>query len=72
MTFANEQRAHRCAIVLTAYSRHNDLRENLIDLLADAMHWCKRTQHDFAAILDAASQHYAVEIAEAEDEGRMS
>ena len=39
MTASNQQRADRCEQAITAYSDDDDFT-NLVDFLADAMHWC--------------------------------
>ena len=36
--------------------------ENLIDLLADAMHWCDLNGESFEALRRVAYQHYLTEI----------
>jgi len=38
--------------------------ENLIDLLADAMHWCRANALDFEELLRIAEGHYQTEIVE--------
>ena len=49
-------RCHRIDLALAAYS--DDEPSNLIDLLTDAMHWCRMNGHDFAALLGTASMHF--------------
>ncbi len=39
MTPSNQQRADRCQQAITAYSDDDD-HSNLVDFLADAMHYC--------------------------------
>ncbi len=39
MTLSNRERADRCQQAITAYS-DDDSFTNLVDFLADAMHWC--------------------------------
>jgi hypothetical protein len=62
-----DRRVERCDKALSAYG--NDLSEsNLIDLIADAMHWCKANVCDFDAVLETARSHFG---AETSDEGRL-
>jgi hypothetical protein len=50
------QRIERCDRAIVAYN--DDLPElNLIDLLADAMHWCQAKGQDFEATLAMARTH---------------
>ncbi len=60
----NEDRAMRFAEILPLYPE--DERTNLIDLLADAMHWCNLSETDFADILRVARMHFEAERDEAE------
>jgi hypothetical protein len=59
----NLQRSHRFAAALMALSdRYDpDIRITLIDLLADARHWCDRTGKSFALFGRQAYQHYLAE-----------
>jgi hypothetical protein len=68
----NERRAARADKAITAYG--DDLKEsNLIDLLADAMHWCDGNREDFHFILAQACRHYIHELNNAQqDERRLS
>ncbi len=56
----NSRRVARCHAVLRDYL-DIDPRTNLIDLLADARHWCDRYRHDFAQLDRIAYQHYLAE-----------
>jgi len=68
MTLTNEQRAERCGKALADYS-NDDSCTNLVDWLADAMHWCDCNGHDFADVMDSAFMHFNAEIAEAAEQG---
>jgi hypothetical protein len=60
-----QERATRCQQALTAYSRA-DTETNLVDFLADAMHWCHLNGHSFDDALDTAvmdSFHDALDTA---------
>ena len=46
MTPSNQQRANRCQTMLAAYG-DDMIESNLIDFLADAMHWCDANSGDF-------------------------
>lgn len=49
----HNERLSKCSRALAAYG--DDLPEsNLIDLLADAMHWCQTHDHEFERLLDQA------------------
>jgi hypothetical protein len=50
----------RCEQALKS-TYHNDLATNLIDFLADAMHWCKCNGTDFQQAFDIAESHYQSE-----------
>lgn len=60
----NEDRATRFAMILPLYPE--DERTNLIDLLADAMHWCNHSHMDFDDVLRVARMHFEAERDEAE------
>ena len=53
MTLSNQERADRCQQAITAYS-DDDTYTNLVDFLADAMHWCDLHGHSFRDALDTA------------------
>lgn len=56
----NAHRIERCNKAIVGYS--DDLPEsNLIDLMADAMHWCKANGHDFDKKLELARTHFDAE-----------
>jgi len=61
MTLSNQERAVRCRQAITAYSG-DDAHTNLVDFLADAMHWCHVNGHCFNDILDTARMHFEAEI----------
>jgi hypothetical protein len=60
-----KDRCIRAEQALAAYS-HDDPATNLVDFLADAMHWCRAEGHDFAAMLGTAEMHYETETFEEE------
>jgi hypothetical protein len=71
MTQSNQARADRCEQAITAYS-DDDSFTNLVDLLADAMHWCDCTGQDFHIALAQACRHYIHELNDQQqDERRM-
>jgi hypothetical protein len=54
-------RVERCDTAIAGYG--DDLPEsNLIDFLADAMHWCEAKEHDFDRKLELARVHFTTEI----------
>lgn len=55
------QRAHRAERALSRYTDDDDPVAGLIDLLADAMHWCRREGRAFDALLATATGHYQTE-----------
>jgi hypothetical protein len=59
-TLTNPELAQRAAQSINRYG--DDMAEaNLIDLLADAMHWCKQYGHDFEYCLRLAREHFDTE-----------
>ncbi len=57
------KRVERCDDAVSAYN--DDLPEsNLIDFLADAMHWCRAKGFDFNAKLELARAHFDAEAAD--------
>jgi hypothetical protein len=58
-----KDRCIRAEQALAAYS-DDDPATNLVDFLADAMHWCRVEGHDFAALLDTAEMHFETEMIE--------
>ncbi|MGD9689496.1 MAG: hypothetical protein AB7K52_07180 [Phycisphaerales bacterium] len=59
----NRERAARCLAVLFSYTDFDPMT-NLIDLLADAMHWCRFNDRDFEWALSKARDHFRMEIIE--------
>ena len=59
----NKDRAMRLEEVLPLYP--DDQYTNLIDLLADAMHWCNLNDEDFDDVLRIARLHFEAEKDEA-------
>lgn len=55
------QRAVRVNRTIVTYGE--DIAEsNLIDLLSDAMHWCRSHGQEFSSFLATAAEHYQAEI----------
>jgi hypothetical protein len=63
------ERAEQCRGALIAYP-DSSLFTNLIDLLADAMHWCDETGEDFHYALCVACKHYLAEVNEEQTDAR--
>ena len=61
MTLSNQERALRCQQAITAYSG-DDSCTNLVDFLADAMHWCHVQGHSFRDAFDTAVMHFEAEM----------
>ncbi len=54
-------RIKKCEQVLKGYEQSNSeepLAFALVNLLADAMHWCKKNRHDFREMLHQADSYY--------------
>jgi hypothetical protein len=64
----NARRAKRCEKLLRRYDADSDLTTNLIDLLADARHWCDANDEDFYQLDRRAHAHY---LDERDEEGRV-
>lgn len=60
----NDQRALRIDHVLTRCIEWGSGSEGLIDLLADARHWCDRHSEAFGDLDRIAHQHYLAELEE--------
>jgi hypothetical protein len=60
MTLTNQERADRCEKAIAAYS-DDDTRTNLVDFLADVMHWCHLSGDDFRDALETAEMHFDAE-----------
>ncbi|MFO0901196.1 MAG: hypothetical protein U0836_27535 [Pirellulales bacterium] len=58
----NLHRAERCQQVLANYNDEWDVEANLVDLLADARHWCDREERDFGKLDRLAHEHYLAEL----------
>jgi hypothetical protein len=58
----NRVRATRCLHAIRGYHTDDDPRTCLVDLMADAMHWCRLKGHDFHELLDRSSEHFAAEV----------
>ncbi len=66
-----QERTERCREALIGYA-NDGLFTNLIDLLADAMHFCDESGEDFHYALCVAGKHYLAELNdESTEERRM-
>jgi hypothetical protein len=63
MTLSNQERADRCQQAIDSYS-DDDTYTNLVDFLADAMHFCHVNGHCFHDALDTAQMHFDAELAD--------
>jgi hypothetical protein len=61
MTLSNRERAARCEQAIDSYS-DDDAYTNLVDFLADAMHFCHVHGHGFHDALDTARMHFEAEL----------
>jgi hypothetical protein len=61
MTLSNQERATRCEQAIAVYS-DDDAYTNLVDFLADAMHFCHVNGHSFHDALDTARMHFDAEL----------
>ncbi len=61
MTLSNQERVNRCQQAIIAYS-DDDTYTNLVDFLADALHWCHVNGHSFRDALDTALMHFDAEM----------
>lgn len=60
MTLTNQERADRCQEAINAYSDDHTYT-NLVDFLADTMHWCRLNGESFSDILETALMHFDAE-----------
>ena len=63
------QRVEKCELALARYSDDNPFT-NLVDLLADAMHWCDANGEDFHYALCLAGKHFVAELNDQQTEER--
>lgn len=63
MTLTNQQRSDRCRKAIASYT-DDDTYTNLVDFLADAMHWCHLNEHSFEDALNTALMHFDAETSE--------
>lgn len=59
-TLSREQRSQRADRAINAYA-NGDSRENLVDLLADTMHWCQDFGEPFDEFCATAKLHFGAE-----------
>jgi hypothetical protein len=50
--------------IIADYNPNGDERENLVDLLTDAMHWCLMFDEPFSEFYHSARMHFAAEVRE--------
>lgn len=62
MTHSNDERALRFRQAAAIYA-NDDIDTNLVDALADAMHFCRITGRSFQRALDMAVEHFEAEAA---------
>lgn len=60
----NAERADRCDAALALYNDEWDAVANLIDLLADARHWCDRHTQCYGDLDRIAHDHYLAELSD--------
>lgn len=58
----NARRAARAGRILIHHREGEDLHTSLVDLLADAMHWCDAHGDDFHLALVQACRHHLHEL----------
>ena len=63
LDIANAERVARCEAALARYNDEYDTAANLIDLLADARHWCDLHGRSFWDLDGVAHGHYLAELA---------
>ena len=59
-----QQNSRRCQQALRRYGTDDTLKGCLIDLLSDAMHWCRAKGRGFNAALASAQAHFDAETSE--------
>ena len=64
MTLTNHHRAHNAAPRQSPTTLATIATRTFVDLLADAMHWCHRNNHEFSEAFDTTSIHFDAETAE--------
>jgi len=70
----NAQRSMRFEVAIMSLSDEyeDDIRTTLVDLLADARHWCDRNDESFADLDQMAYQHYLAELDEEQTQERKA
>jgi hypothetical protein len=66
----NETRCNRFEVVILSLTDDydNDVPTALIDLMTDAMHWCRQYDQDFDRCLRLVSKHFDAETQDSESE----
>jgi hypothetical protein len=57
------ERARRCDHAVANYS-DDDAYTCILDIIADAMHWCRLNGRDFESLLNMARDHFEAETLE--------
>jgi len=60
----NADRAERVQRMLETYNDEWDVQANLVDLLADARHWCDKHRVCYGDFDRIAHRHYLAELGE--------
>jgi hypothetical protein len=72
MSEPTHTRIRRLDVILRSYCHADDPFTNLVDLIADAMHWCDVTGQDFHFAFAQACRHYVNELNDQQhDERRL-
>ncbi|AMV22602.1 hypothetical protein [Planctomyces sp. SH-PL14] len=66
----NALRAARAERILSRFRMGDDLPTSLVDLLADAMHWCDYAGEDFHFAFAQACRHYIHECNDQQQDER--
>jgi hypothetical protein len=61
MSLSNQERSQRCRQAIIAYS-DDDTYTNLVDFLADALHWCHVNGYSFPDAYATALMHFEAEV----------
>ena len=70
INMTNALRAARAERILTRCRLGDALATSLVDLLADAMHWCDFTGENFHLALAQACRHYIHELNDQQQDER--
>jgi hypothetical protein len=70
LNMTNALRAARAERILTRCRMGDDMATSLVDLLADAMHWCDFGGEDFHLALAQACRHYIHDLNDQQQDER--